>query len=136
MNTIFYPLLGGAFIGLSAALLWLFLGRISGISGILWGALKTGKDKLWRYLFLLGLVIGTGLFHLLSQQAHPSVNASPLVLVIAGVLVGIGVKIGSGCTSGHGVCGIARGSLRSVSATLIFMAAAMLTVFLMKGVSL
>ncbi len=140
MDSLWLPLFGGAFIGLSASLLWLFLGRISGISGIVWqvvlslGLNVKGSQNyhLWRYLFLLGLVIGAGLFHLVSQQPPPTLAASPGLLVLAGLLVGVGVKLGSGCTSGHGVCGVSRGSLRSIIATLVFMGTGIATVLLLK----
>jgi len=130
---------GGLLIGLAAALLLLGLGRIAGISGILGAVfrsavLRRGDAFGWQWAFLIGLPIGAGLV------AHGSGTAStPLViradapmLVMAGLLVGFGTQLGSGCTSGHGVCGIARGSRRSIVATLVFMAGGFLTVYVAR----
>ncbi len=136
MDNIVLPLIGGSLIGLSASLLWLFLGRLSGISGMIWQAVSHTKVNLWRHTFLSGLVIGTGLFHLTTEQAYPSVNAHPLLLVVAGLLVGIGVKMGNGCTSGHGVCGVSRGSVRSIVATVTFILSGMITVAMMRALNL
>ncbi len=120
-------LAGGALIGLSAVLLMALNGRIAGISGILGGAL-TGPagQRLWRLLFLAGLVAGGLAFEqlsgatLLERTGYP-----PVLLLLAGLLVGFGTRMGSGCTSGHGVCGVARLSLRSLVATAVFMAVGM-----------
>jgi uncharacterized membrane protein YedE/YeeE len=121
-------------IGLAGALLLLFNGRIAGISGIVDGL--TAADRFsppWRIAFLLGLVFA-GVVAV--QVAPASMNISGLPelpqLIAAGVLVGVGTRVGRGCTSGHGVCGISRWSLRSIVATVIFVATAMLTVFLVK----
>lgn len=123
-------LAGGLVIGFAAATMFLLQGRIAGISGILGGALlrrQTG-DVAWRWAFVGGLVVA-GLF--LSPQPVPAV-ADKAHLLLAGLLVGIGTRMGSGCTSGHGVCGMARLSPRSIVATMTFMASGFLTVFLLR----
>jgi uncharacterized membrane protein YedE/YeeE len=127
-------LIGGALIGLSAVLLMLATGRIAGISGILAGCLAfAGGDKAWRLAFLGGLIVspllGVAIGMPLVQPVMPS---SWTVVIVAGLLVGFGTRLGGGCTSGHGVCGIARLSPRSIVATLIFMAVAMLVVFVAR----
>jgi uncharacterized membrane protein YedE/YeeE len=127
-------MIGGGLIGLASALLMLLNGRIAGISGILGGVLTlpTG-DKLWRICFIAGLIIApiiSGLFgHALPVPQMPS---SWLLIVAAGVLVGFGARYGGGCTSGHGVCGIARLSARSIVATGIFMFSAIVVVAIMR----
>ena len=131
--TPFASLAGGMLIGLAAALLILFNGRIAGISGILGGLLRTRQGDLgWRIAFLAGLV-GTPLLYQL-WQALPAVqvDAGTPALIVAGLLVGVGVRYGAGCTSGHGVCGLSRLSPRSLAATIAFMAAGFLTVYLLR----
>jgi len=120
---------GGAMIGLAAVLLLKFNGRIAGISGILNGALTMqAGDRLWRILFIVGLVIGGYLYAALTGQSLISREGfSVIQLAVAGLLVGFGTRLGSGCTSGHGVCGIARLSPRSIVATLVFLATGMVT---------
>jgi uncharacterized membrane protein YedE/YeeE len=123
-------LFGGGLIGLASALLMLLNGRIAGVSGILGGALAmSAADKIWRLAFIAGLIaapIFIGLFgHSLPE---PQMPASWLLIVIAGALVGFGARYGGGCTSGHGVCGIARLSARSIAATAIFMLSAIAVV--------
>ena len=125
-------LIGGLLIGLAAALLLLLNGRISGISGIVGGLLAPkNPDVGWRVVFVVGLVLG-GFVYMLATGGSliVSIQASLPVLVVAGLLVGFGTSLGSGCTSGHGVCGIARLSRRSISATLVFIGVAVVTVFL------
>ncbi|GGD11628.1 YeeE/YedE family protein [Aureimonas glaciei] len=132
--TPFSALGGGLLIGLSAAMLMLLNGRIAGISGILDGALRPRASGFgWRLAFVLGLVAAAPLMAL-AGFTPPAivVDASLPVVVAAGLLVGFGARLGSGCTSGHGVCGIARGSGRSIVATLIFMATAAATVFVVR----
>ncbi|MFN3901528.1 MAG: YeeE/YedE family protein [Alishewanella aestuarii] len=114
-------LLGGALIGLGTLLLLVGLGRIAGISGITSTLLFQKEDKLWRLAFVLGLVAGPLLTALFYQDfSYSTPELSPFTLA-AGLLVGLGTAWGSGCTSGHGVCGIGRFSLRSLAATLVFM---------------
>jgi uncharacterized protein len=126
-------LAGGVFIGISAAILVLFIGRIAGISGIAGGLLRPASGDIgWRLAFLAGLVAAPlvyGLFHILPAIA---VDAGTGTLVAAGLLVGIGTRYGSGCTSGHGVCGISRLSPRSLAATCVFMGAGFATVFVVR----
>jgi uncharacterized membrane protein YedE/YeeE len=126
-------LAGGMLIGLAAALLILFNGRIAGISGILGGLLRPRRGDLgWRIAFLAGLV-GTPLLYQLWQALPPvQIDAGTPALIVAGLLVGVGVRYGAGCTSGHGVCGLSRLSPRSLAATCAFMAAGFLTVYLLR----
>ncbi len=128
--------IGGALIGLAAVLLMWFTGRIAGISGIMAGALAfTGGDKAWRFAFIAGLILaplGAGLVGY--PVSYPDMPANWAVIVVAGLLVGFGTRLGGGCTSGHGVCGVARLSPRSIVATGIFMATAILVVFLTRHV--
>ncbi len=137
MSSLIPPLVGGALIGLSASLMLLFNGRVAGISGIVGGLLTPVRgDTAWRVLFFSGLLIGGVLLRLVRPEsfgASAEVSAGGLALVAgAGVLVGIGSRLGNGCTSGHGVCGISRGSMRSIAATMTFMATGMLTVFVVR----
>ena len=129
-------LLGGALIGISVTLLLLFNGRIAGISGILNGVFILPRDeKTWRILFLLGLILGAALFNqLMPNFFSPRQNYPFWLLVSGGLLVGFGTRMGSGCTSGHGICGIARLSIRSILATLTFMASGIFTVFIIRHV--
>ena len=127
------PLAGGLLIGVSSILLLLTLGRIAGISGILWGALSD-PDRSWRWQFVSGLVAGAFAIHALTGRPIPAPSDAPLFMaVIAGILVGIGTRVGSGCTSGHGVCGIGRRSVRSIVATCTFMATGVVTVALLRA---
>lgn len=124
--------LGGALIGLSAALLWLADGRVAGISGIVGGLLSPRVGDIgWRIAFLAGL-IGAPVIYTLITGGPPRVvvSASVSTLIAAGLLVGFGTRLGGGCTSGHGVCGLARMSRRSMVATVLFMAAAAVTVLI------
>ena len=135
MTISFLPILGGSLIGLSAIVLLLSLGRIAGISGVVWGAIaRDSSDRDWRLIFILGLLAGAFLFHAVSGVEYPAVNANYLLAGIAGLVVGVGVKLGNGCTSGHGVCGIGRLSPRSLVATVTFMGVAIATVALTKHV--
>jgi len=127
-------LLGGALIGVAATLLLLLNGRIAGVSGIAGGLLRPATgDVAWRALFLLGLMIGAGGYGLV-DLVPIRIDASLPILVLGGLLVGFGTQLGKGCTSGHGVCGIARLSRRSIVATLVFMISAGLTVYLVRHV--
>ena len=127
---------GGALIGLSAALLWLAKGRIAGISGITAGVLMAplAYGQGWRAAFMAGLLLAPVLYWL-AGGPMPAIEIADLsmpVLILAGLLVGFGTRLGSGCTSGHGICGLARFSKRSVVATLVFMASAIITVFVTR----
>jgi uncharacterized protein len=125
-------LVGGILIGLAVTLMLLLNGRIAGISGIV-GGLLTPKDgdTGWRVAFVLGLLIGAIAYFLtLGGPAPVDVLASPPAILVGGLLVGFGTRLGSGCTSGHGLCGMARISRRSIVATAVFFSVAMLTVFL------
>ncbi len=119
--------IGGALIGLAAVLLLWLNGRVAGVSGILYGVFSRDKsERNWRILFVIGLIFGGLLYQTIADQPLATrTEFPPLLLIGAGLLVGIGTRLGSGCTSGHGVCGISRFSLRSVMATLMFVGAGM-----------
>jgi hypothetical protein len=124
---------GGVAIGLAAALLVLFNGRIAGISGILGGLLApTRGDVAWRVAFVAGLIGAPLVYAMFAALPMPHIDAGWPALVSAGFLVGMGTRYGSGCTSGHGVCGISRLSPRSLLATAAFMAAGFFTVFVAR----
>ena len=127
-------LLGGMMIGLAATLLLALNGRIAGISGILSAAVhKWNVDSGWKYAFLAGLVGGPFAYAgITGAPAAVELQVEGLWLLVAGLLVGFGTRLGSGCTSGHGVCGIARGSARSIVATVTFMAAAVAATFVFR----
>ena len=128
-------LVGGLLIGTAAVGLLYLLGRIAGISGILWSAVSGAPDNAWRWLFLVGLVAGAALYHLASGTPAPAPSSLGWPFVICGgLLVGFGTRLGSGCTSGHGVCGIGRLSARSLIATMTFMATGIATVYLLRHV--
>ncbi|MEQ8800010.1 MAG: YeeE/YedE family protein [Salinisphaeraceae bacterium] len=115
-------LAGGGLIGLAATLFLLANGRIAGISGVLHGAVRQAEGRGWRLLFLTGLLAGTGLYvALFPGDLEPREGYPMWLLIVAGLLVGAGTRWGAGCTSGHGVCGIARWSRRSIAATVAFM---------------
>ena len=128
------PLFGGLLIGLSSSLLLWGIGRISGISGIVGTGLTTNpKYNGWRYAWMAGLFIGAVIFiNIKPELFSHEFNFSTSRLIIAGLLIGFGTRLGSGCTSGHGVCGLARLSMRSFVSVMIFMATGMLTVYLAK----
>ncbi len=123
-------LIGGALIGLASVLLMLFTGRIAGVSGIFGGFLTSaGGDKAWRLAFIAGLILAPVAGRLAGYPLPPpAMPQSWLLIVIAGLLVGFGTRLGAGCTSGHGICGVARLSLRSLVATVIFMFTAIVVV--------
>jgi uncharacterized membrane protein YedE/YeeE len=127
-------LLGGLLIGTAATLTLWANGRIAGISGILSGVIvPRGRDTIWRLLFVLGLLGGALAYALLRGQPTPlELQVGPGLTIVAGLLVGFGTRLGSGCTSGHGICGLARFSRRSFTATLTFMLVAIITVFVMR----
>jgi len=138
MSDISSALTGGIIIGCSVILLMLLIGRIAGISGIFWNAAKLPRHKeqeksllserLWRWLFILGLPLGSLVASSLFSIVPSAPSNNLLLTIISGVLGGFGVRIGSGCTSGHGVCGIGRFSKRAIIATLVFMSSGILTV--------
>jgi hypothetical protein len=124
---------GGALIGLAVALLLLINGRVAGISGILDGLVHAAEGEWgWRAMFVVGLVGGGFVARAVAPNAIGVIGGSLPTLAVAGVLVGLGTRLAGGCTSGHGVCGISRGSLRSIVATGTFMAVAAGVVFLVR----
>ncbi|MEL6572513.1 MAG: YeeE/YedE family protein [Pseudomonadota bacterium] len=134
-------LFGGVLIGLSAVLVMLAFGRIAGIVGITSGALSrltsgqtTTQDWAWRVAFVLGLIAAPLLMQGIGQTVTQTVPSNLLGMVAAGLIVGVGTAMGSGCTSGHGVCGLARLSPRSLAAVLTFMATAGITVYVLRHV--
>lgn len=131
-------LAGGLLLGLASAIFILLNGRILGISGIVGGLLRPQAGEMgWRIAFLLGMFVAPTLFFAFAPESliHvPRIEAGSVVIVLAGLLVGFGTRYGSGCTSGHGVCGLSRLSLRSAIATLAFMGAGLLTVFVIRHV--
>jgi uncharacterized membrane protein YedE/YeeE len=128
--------LGGAMIGLSALMLLVLSGRIAGISGIVGQLISNpGSDAGWRIAFILGLILaGPVLLLITGSVPQAQVTNSWWLLIPAGLLVGFGTRMGSGCTSGHGICGLARLSPRSIAATGVFMATAFVTVFIARHV--
>ena len=131
------PLTGGILIGISASMMLLFSGRIAGVSGIFGGMLfQQGKERAWRLSFITGLIGGGILLYAINAEFFENSSGRGLLAVnIAGFLVGIGTRIGGGCTSGHGVCGIGRLSIRSIVATVTFVLAGMVAVVLVKFLS-
>ena len=126
-------LAGGVLLGLASALFVLLNGRILGISVIVGGLLRPrAGDMGWRLAFLLGMLVAPGLYWLVVGPTQPRIDATWGMVVMAGLLVGVGTRYGSGCTSGHGVCGLSRMSPRSLVATLAFMGAGFVTVFLIR----
>lgn len=127
-----FTVAGGLVIGAAAAFLYHSVGRIAGVSGIFFTGIKEGG--FWRWLFLAGIVLGAGLaahwFPSLNVVSRPS--PGPWVLIVSGLLVGWGTRMGGGCTSGHGVCGLGRRSLRSLVAVLVFMAAGIVTASVLR----
>jgi uncharacterized membrane protein YedE/YeeE len=137
MHPYIIALIGGGLIGVSAVLLMALTGRIAGISGIVAGLLppKPAEDRTWRIAFILGLLLAPTLLAIFTGSNRIGApTVSPLVLIAAGLLVGIGTALGNGCTSGHGICGISRLSMRSVAATATFVGTAMITVFIVRHV--
>ena len=132
-------LAGGALIGLSAAMLIVLLGRVAGISGMAgallqlptWSSLQQWG---WRLAFMLGLVAAPLVWQIFAPLPAMQMPSNPLVIIAAGLLVGFGTRMSSGCTSGHGVCGLSRLSMRSLAATLAFMASGAATVFVVRHV--
>ncbi len=126
-------LLGGLLIGIAAAAFMMLNGRVAGISGILGGLLRwQPQDRAWRLAFLMGLVLAPLVYANTLQMPDIRIDASFPQLLAAGILVGFGTRLGGGCTSGHGICGVARRSQRSWVATSVFMGIAGVTVYLMR----
>ena len=136
MDTAFTPvtaLLGGALIGLAATVLYVGNGRIAGISGILNHALERRDERGWRIAFLAGLIAAAAAWFAFSDDVARSGFPLPW-LIAAGLLVGFGTRLGNGCTSGHGICGLARLSKRSLAAVVAFMASGIATVYVVRHV--
>lgn len=133
LTALLMPAAGGALIGLAASILLLADGRVAGISGIVAGVVSGDKAEGWRFSFLAGL-LGTGMVvaHLWPQLFVNSIPRSPGALVATGLLVGVGTRLGNGCTAGHGVCGLSRGSTRSLVAVLVFIATGVVTATIVR----
>ena len=134
--TLLNPIIGGILIGLASLIATVLSGRIPGISGVFGRILvPQTPDKTWRVVFLLGLIGGAALSFALWESAAVFRTARPLgIMAVAGLLVGLGTRLGGGCTSGHGVCGVGMGAKDSIVATFIFVAVAMVTVFIYNHV--
>lgn len=134
IDTFLPALLGGALIGFAATLLLWLNGRLAGISGILWRLFFANKgDTLWRVLFLVGIVGGAAVYYAIFNDAPAARETFPVwLLIVSGFLVGYGTSLGNGCTSGHGVCGLGRLSLRSLVATAVFLMTAIITTFVVR----
>ena len=129
-------LLGGIIIGLAVAILYLMRGNYTGISGIYFNVISVNKSGfLWRFLFITGLIIGPVIlsFFSFTDLGFEMPNTNPIIVILGGLLVGYGTQLGSGCTSGHGVCGIGRLSIRSIVGTCVFVGAGVVTVFITRS---
>ena len=138
MYQVLYELLGGLLIGAAASLLWLGVGRISGMTGVLSSLFMLTTREQWRrrgwaLAFLAGLVLAYPVFWLLGGKIDIEMTSSPLLWASAGLIVGFGTYLGNGCTSGHGVCGMGRFSVRSMIATVTFITSGILTVMIMNA---
>ncbi len=140
MENYFLPLLGGALIGVAVSMMLFLNGRVTGVSGIVSGALTRPKgDLAWRLFFIGGLILGgIALRFFYPDSLRSDLGRSTLVIVAAGLIVGFGTVMGSGCTSGHGICGVSRMSPRSIVATFVFMGFGILTatlfrIFILRG---
>ncbi len=136
MSPFTLAILGGVLIGLASALLLLFNGRIAGVSGIVGGLIRAGQsDKAWRFAFVLGLLIAGSAVRILKPELIETDRViNPVLISVAGLLVGYGTAMGSGCTSGHGICGIGRFSVRSLIATIVFIGVGMLTTTVLRAI--
>ena len=131
--TPYSSLIGGLIIGVAVVLFFITTGRLAGISGIVSSTLEKNKNKFSNLLFIIGLVLGPLVFIFFSKNDVVfKMTSSIPIIIVGGLLVGAGTKIGRGCTSGHGICGISRFSMRSILATIIFMILAMITVFFLQ----
>ena len=129
-------LLGGLIIGMAVAILYLMRGNYTGISGIYFNVISVNKSGfLWRFLFITGLIIGPVILSFFSYTdlGFEMPNTNPIIVILGGLLVGYGTQLGSGCTSGHGVCGIGRLSIRSIVGTCVFVGAGVVTVFITRS---
>ena len=129
-------LLGGLIIGMAVAILYLMRGNYTGISGIYFNVISVNKSGfLWRFLFITGLIIGPVILSFFSYTdlGFEMPNTNPIIVILGGLLVGYGTQLGSGCTSGHGVCGIGRLSIRSIVGTCMFVGAGVITVFITRS---
>ena len=133
--TPFSSLIGGLIIGFSVILYLYTTGKLAGISGIFANTITNSNNRFAKILFLLGLIIGPSIYLLINKVNFEITKSIPLIIV-GGFLVGFGTKLGSGCTSGHGVCGISRLSVRSIVATLLFVIIAMITVFVLQKIGI
>lgn len=127
-------LVGGLMLGVATAILLLGVGRIAGISGIFSSLLKPKRVEMWQVLFIAGLIVSPLLYRLVKPLSVLDISTSIPLLIAAGLLVGFGTRLGSGCTSGHGICGNARLSPRSMAATVTFMLFGILTVYIGRHV--
>ena len=128
-------LLGGAIIGLAVALLYLLRGNDTGVSGIYFNVISANKSGfVWRLLFVIGLIFGPVILSFFSYKdlGFEMPNTNPIIIILGGLLVGYGTQLGLGCTSGHGICGIGRLSIRSIIGTCVFVGAGVLTVLLTR----
>ena len=126
-------LIGGILIGISATILLAFNGRIAGISGMINSAITFNQKDAWRWLFICGMLLGGVIYEfILAPQPTPTSAFTPLKMIIGGFIVGFGTRMGSGCTSGHGVCGLGRLSVRSLAAVMTFLSTAFVTVFVVR----
>lgn len=133
--TPYTSLAGGILIGISASLLMYLNGRIAGISGIVNGIFKTSSlnEKVWRLTFIVGLISGAFVYaYFFPSSVEPREHVTTALLVAGGLIVGFGTAMGGGCTSGHGICGISRFSLRSITATAVFLLSGIITVYVAK----
>ena len=129
-------LLGGLIIGMAVAILYLMRGNYTGISGLYFNVISVNKSGfLWRFLFITGLIIGPVILSFFSYTdlGFEMPNTNPIIVILGGLLVGYGTQLGSGCTSGHGVCGIGRLSIRSIVGTCVFVGAGVVTVFITRS---
>lgn len=136
MDALVLALVGGAIIGLSAAMLLAFNGRIAGISGIVGGFFEqVGEERSWRGMFIAGLLLGGVAVYLIAPELFGApLERSTAAVIVAGLLVGYGTRLSSGCTSGHGICGVSRFSIRSIVAVLTFVATGVVTVYVIQNV--
>ncbi len=134
MHSFILALIGGGLVGLASSLLLYSHGKVAGISGILGGFLVGGsEDKPWRLSFLIGLIMAGMLYVFIDSSAFINTQIqAPWITILAGLLVGFGTQLGNGCTSGHGICGLARGSKRSFTATMTFILTGMIAAFIIQ----